>query len=315
MRRPKWNVFISHASEDKDTFVRPFARCLLGLGLSVWYDELEIYPGDSLRRSIDEGLGRSDRVVVVLSQNFFKKKWTHDELAGVFSRETKDQRIIIPVWMGVTKAQVTRFSPILADRAAITAVDPVAAAREVIRAIRKRPPELRASDVSLDLLSTVEFTLTGKGAVGELSHSISGRIQRLLPASLDFMGQKIEGRLPVKVFPAEVARELIVNALAHRDYTIADKVTVRISDSLLIVSSPGCLPSPLTLRTLRTRHVAIARNPRLAHDLYKLGYMELMGLGLQALQTRLSERGFPLPIFSETNRQFVVKVEFPSKNE
>lgn len=313
MKRPKWNVFISHASEDKDRFVRPFIRNLLRLGLSVWYDELEICPGDSLRRSIDEGLARSDRVVVVLSQNFFKKKWTNDELAGIFSRETKNQRIIIPVWLDVTKAQVTRFSPILADRAAITSVDPVTAAQEVFRAIRKRHAENITPDVSLELISVVEFTFWGKRAAFELSHSISGSIQKLLPASLDFMMQGIEGNLPVKVLGAQVARELIVNALAHRDYTVADKVSVMIDDSLLIVSSPGYLLPPLTLSTLKTEHVAIARNPRLAHDLYKLGYMELMGLGLRTLQSRLLKMGLPLPRFRERNGRFIVEVEFTNK--
>lgn len=100
MKRHKWDVFISHASEDKDAFVRPFVRCLVGFGLSVWYDELVMYPGDSLRRSIDEGLVRCNYVVTVLSQAFFKKKWTQHELAGIFSRETRDQKIVIPVAWG-----------------------------------------------------------------------------------------------------------------------------------------------------------------------------------------------------------------------
>ncbi len=314
MKRPKYDVFISHASEDKDRFVRSFARCLLSLGLSVWYDELQIIPGDSLRRSIDEGLACSDRVVVVLSKQFFRKKWPDDELAGVFSRETKKKRIIIPIWLDVTRAQVTRFSPILADRVAITSGDPEGAAREVFRTIRKNAPQSIVSEASLDLRSTAEFTLMGKGTGDELSHSISGRIRSLLPASLDFMMQAIEGRLAARELGTEVARELIVNAFAHQDYTLARKVSVRIGTALLIVSSPGFLPRPLTLSTLKNQHVAIARNPRLAYELYKLGYMELLGMGLRALQGRLLERGYPLPRFREIDRQFVVEVDFQSEN-
>jgi hypothetical protein len=52
----RWEVFISHASEDKDGFVRPLARALAQLGVSVWFDEFEIEIGDSISRSIDRGL-------------------------------------------------------------------------------------------------------------------------------------------------------------------------------------------------------------------------------------------------------------------
>ena len=55
----EWDVFISHADEDKEDFVRPLARALHGRGLSVWFDELTLTVGDSLRRSIDLGLARS----------------------------------------------------------------------------------------------------------------------------------------------------------------------------------------------------------------------------------------------------------------
>lgn len=49
-----YDVFISHASEDKDAVVRPLAHALREGGLSVWYDEFELKLGDSLRRSTRE---------------------------------------------------------------------------------------------------------------------------------------------------------------------------------------------------------------------------------------------------------------------
>jgi TIR domain len=55
----EWDVFISHASEDKEDFVRPLAESLSRSGLRVWYDEFTLKVGDSLRRSIDYGLDRS----------------------------------------------------------------------------------------------------------------------------------------------------------------------------------------------------------------------------------------------------------------
>ena len=55
----QWDAFISHASEDKETFVRPLAVALRALGLKIWYDEFSLRLGDSLSRSIDKGLADS----------------------------------------------------------------------------------------------------------------------------------------------------------------------------------------------------------------------------------------------------------------
>ena len=59
-------IFISHASEDKDSFVRPLATELSRLGLRVWYDEFSLQLGDSLSASIDGGLAESDAGLVVI---------------------------------------------------------------------------------------------------------------------------------------------------------------------------------------------------------------------------------------------------------
>lgn len=81
-----FDVFISHASEDKDEIVRPLAHALKQQGLDVWYDEFELRLGDSLRRKIDAGLARSTFGIVVLSQAFFKKDWPNYELDGLVTR-------------------------------------------------------------------------------------------------------------------------------------------------------------------------------------------------------------------------------------
>lgn len=55
----EYDAFICHASEDKESFVRPLAKELRKKGLRVWYDEFTLKLGDSLRRSIDRGLARA----------------------------------------------------------------------------------------------------------------------------------------------------------------------------------------------------------------------------------------------------------------
>ncbi|MDR2424751.1 MAG: TIR domain-containing protein [Prevotellaceae bacterium] len=115
-----YDVFVSHASEDKATFVKPFVELLKEKGISVWYDELELQIGDSLRRSIDNGLKNSRYGIVVLSEAFFRKQWTQRELNGLFARE---DGVILPIWHKISKDEVMQYSPIIADLKALNTSD------------------------------------------------------------------------------------------------------------------------------------------------------------------------------------------------
>ena len=114
----KYDVFISHASEDKDSVVRPLAHALSASGLKVWYDEFELRIGDSLRRKIDTGLANSRFGVVVLSRSFFGKGWTNYELDGLVTRAVSGEQILLPIWHEITKKELIDYSPSLADKVA-----------------------------------------------------------------------------------------------------------------------------------------------------------------------------------------------------
>ena len=114
-----YGFFISHASEDKDTFVRGLAKALHARGAMVWYDEFTLKVGDSLRREIDRGLANSRFGVVVLSRHFFNKEWPQRELDGLWSLEFEGTARILPVWHEISKDEVTRHSPMLADKIAL----------------------------------------------------------------------------------------------------------------------------------------------------------------------------------------------------
>ena len=107
----EYDVFISHASEDKEEVVRPLAHKLQNKGLTVWYDEFEMKIGDSLRRKIDKGLANSKFGVVVLSKDFIKKGWTNYELDGIITKATTGEQILLPIWHNITKKEVIDFSP------------------------------------------------------------------------------------------------------------------------------------------------------------------------------------------------------------
>lgn len=112
------DVFISHASEDKDDFVRPLADALIAQGLNVWYDEMTLRIGDSLRQKIDKGLANSKVGLVVLSPSFIKKGWTNYELDGIVTRTVSGEQVLLPIWHNITKQQVVDFSSSIADKVA-----------------------------------------------------------------------------------------------------------------------------------------------------------------------------------------------------
>ena len=114
-----YDFFISHASEDKDAFVRELSELLREKGAEVWYDEFTLTVGDSLRKEIDRGLANSRFGVVVLSEHFFKKEWPDRELNGLFALEHGDQKRILPIWHKVSKDEVAQYSPMLADKLAL----------------------------------------------------------------------------------------------------------------------------------------------------------------------------------------------------
>ena len=115
MKKTNWDVFISHASEDKDDIARPLADCLTNLGLKVWFDELSIQLGDSINNKVNDGLANSRIGVVIISKSFLSKNWTNIEL-GVLNFNTRNtQKKLIPVLYNIGFGDVSKQLPFLAD--------------------------------------------------------------------------------------------------------------------------------------------------------------------------------------------------------
>jgi len=134
-----WDVFVSHASEDKEAFVRPLVEALQTAGLKVWFDESTLRVGDGLRRSIDRGLARSQFGIVVVSKAFLAKEWPQRELDGLVAREEEGEKVILPIWHDITAADVRQRSPTLADRLAVPSSRGIAAVvEELLQVIRPK---------------------------------------------------------------------------------------------------------------------------------------------------------------------------------
>lgn len=119
VKTEEWDVFISHAHEDKHEIAEPLAQMLAGRGLRVWYDRFTLQVGMSLRRSIDAGLARSRFGVVILSPSFLGKEWPQKELDGLVTLESDGRERVLPIWHKLTAEEVRRYSPTLADKVAV----------------------------------------------------------------------------------------------------------------------------------------------------------------------------------------------------
>lgn len=112
-------LFIVHASSDKDSVARPIARQLVEKGFTVFYDEFSIKIGDSLRQVIERAVEACDYGVVILSRNFFEGPWPQYELDGLIAREMHSRRkVVLPVWHDVTHRDLVALAPSLSMKLA-----------------------------------------------------------------------------------------------------------------------------------------------------------------------------------------------------
>lgn len=108
-----YDVFISHASEDKTDFVQPLVEALQDADIRVWYDAFDMQWGKGLREQIDNGIKRSKYAILVLSKNFFAKIWPKRELDGILAKEEITGATPLPIWYNISYEEVYESSPML----------------------------------------------------------------------------------------------------------------------------------------------------------------------------------------------------------
>lgn len=113
----EYDVFISHASEDKPSFVEPLTKALKDAGIRTWYDADQIGWGESIRQSIDKGLINSRFCIVVLSKDFFGKYWAGNyELNAIFQRAASERNsLILPIWHNIGIEEISKYNLTLPD--------------------------------------------------------------------------------------------------------------------------------------------------------------------------------------------------------
>lgn len=143
----EYEVFVSHAWEDKESFADEFVSALESLGIKVWYDTTKMKWGDSMREKIDDGLRKSKFGVVVLSPNYIAdgKYWTKAELDGLFQMESVNGKTLLPIWHELTKKEVLNFSPIIANKKAMSTA--MMTPQEIAEELLSLLPEKEAEEI------------------------------------------------------------------------------------------------------------------------------------------------------------------------
>lgn len=114
-----FDVFVSHANDNKQSFVDSLSAGLNRLGIKVWYDSSILDWGDDWKAKIKEGLAKSRFGIVVLSPQFIGREWTTKELAELLNRQNeRHEKVVLPLLYNLTvedmKAKYPDLAPIQA---------------------------------------------------------------------------------------------------------------------------------------------------------------------------------------------------------
>jgi hypothetical protein len=167
-----YDVFISHAVEDKIPFVTELCCRLKKEGLSIWYSGAELNSGDSISRAIDEGLDNSRYGIVVLSPNYLAKNWPLREFYLLLAREKNGEKVILPVLYNITPEELALEDLTMADRMGIKAslgidivVDRLLKAIHKDKASKKKRQKDLQNKIAVALGIAVAVMFSGYGVV------------------------------------------------------------------------------------------------------------------------------------------------------
>lgn len=150
----------------------------------------------------------------------------------------------------------------------------------------------------------------------ELPVTINGTTEDVIKKTVKKVEEYINGasfsdgeKLIKLVYPSEALKEILVNAVIHRDYSLNDDIHVRIFDNRIEIQSPGKLPGYMTIQNLYTER--FSRNPNIVRMLHNLPnpVNHDIGEGLDTAKNELKKAGLVDPSFEETENAFIVTIK------
>lgn len=136
-------------------------------------------------------------------------------------------------------------------------------------------------------------------------------LDRVLPLGARFPEGKVfrEDRL---VLPPNALREILLNAVMHRDYTDpSGYVAIAVFDDRVEIRSVGRLPAGLTVAMLAGPHLSRPRNPLIADTFHRTGAVEIWGRGTNRVIEECKRYGVSPPTFEEQGGSVVVTFQAP----
>ena len=145
----------------------------------------------------------------------------------------------------------------------------------------------------------LEMPITINGSLETIIRNAIQKVKSYLDGAKLHDGSKM-------IYPSEAIKEIIVNAVIHRDYSLNDDIHVKIYDDRIEVTSPGKLPGYMTIDNLYEER--FSRNPNLVRMLHNLPepLNHDIGEGLDTVKNELKKAGLVEPFFKENENSFVV---------
>ncbi|MFH0882489.1 MAG: ATP-binding protein, partial [bacterium] len=131
-------------------------------------------------------------------------------------------------------------------------------------------------------------------------------LERTMPLGARFPKGTVfrEDRFPV---PLEALREIILNAVMHRDYShYSGYVAIVVFDDRIEIRSFGRLPTGITVKQLSGRHDSKPTNPSIAEAFHRTGAVEVWGRGTNRVIAMCKKHGAPPPLFEERQGFLIV---------
>ncbi len=292
------------AGTDPKVFVRLQAEPFEGRSVL----RIDVPPGDGPHLANGRAFTRSGPATVLMSRDEYERR-----LLDRLRESAGYERLVVPdvslealdvaamnrfvelagprgvVWDGDPNSLLDRLHLLREGRPTVGAV--LLFGREPQRMLPQATVRLRVARGAVEEGAVVEG-----GLLRQIEDAVR-QIQLRLRRHADRSGLV---RRDVDELPAVAVREVIVNAIAHRDYRSTAPTQVRLDDDRLEVWNPGHLPEPLTVTALRRAHPSVPPNPRIARALYLAGFVEEWGTGTLRVVSSMAEQGNAEPVFESS---------------
>jgi len=142
--------------------------------------------------------------------------------------------------------------------------------------------------------------ISGRDAVS--SRDCSGTLFEQFETAYDFIVNSLQKSFTIEGnrrkehydVPVIAIREIVVNAIVHRSYSVAGPTKIAVFDNRIEIFSPGTFPGPLDTQNLTTG-ITYIRNPVVAKVFREAGYMEKLGTGFLTVFKAYEESGLKTP--------------------